>query len=181
MKKFASEEERKEYVRVQNEKQKENHRRWRLENRERLLAEKKLYYQTHKERTLEKMKAYRNEHKEEKSAYLKSYFSTKLGLATRRLNGYRKEDVKYGRETTITREWIVDHIYSSSCVYCGEADWHKLGCDRKVNSSGHTPENCIPACRRCNEKRGKKEFLQYIGSLWAGKAKPPHRSAGDSG
>lgn len=166
MKRFETDEERKEYNRRQNEKQRENHRRWRLENREHLLAEKKLYYQEHKKDVLAKQKEFRDNNPDVIKGRKKSYYSTKPGLASRRVCNYRREDLKYGRETTVTREWIMDHIFSSSCVYCGESDWRKLGTDRKDNSIGHTPENCVPSCKRCNEKRRRKDFHQFINRPW---------------
>lgn len=127
-------------------------KKWELENPEKIKAKGKRWYENNKEHALQ----VRNE-----------YRKSKPGRASIMLGGYRHFDRKYGRETTITREWIVDHIFSSSCVYCGESDWRKLGCDRKDNSIGHTPENCIPACSECNSAKARYPFHQYIGSLWS--------------
>lgn len=143
------------------------------------------YFQTHKEKKQQYSKQYYNEHIEQMRAYYKRYREehrdpsskrcrryasdeerTMYKTANSRLQNYRTEDLKYGREFSLTREWIVDHIFSSSCVYCGESDWHKLGTDRKDNSIGHTPENCVPSCKRCNEKRRLKDFLQSVNRPW---------------
>ena len=41
---------------------------------------------------------------------------------------YKKEDIKYNRETpNFDSKWVLENIFSKSCVYCGESDWHKLG------------------------------------------------------
>ncbi len=125
------------------------------------------WYVKHREEKIRHMAEYRNTHKEEKRAKAKAcYNSSQFYRAGQLFGRYKSKDLKYGRETTIAREWIVDHIFSSSCIYCGESDWHKLGCDRKDNSIGHTPENCVPCCSDCNNKRKRKEFHQYIGSQW---------------
>ena len=112
----------------------------------------KQYYLKHKEKILNNTRNYRN---------------TPIGRAVNLIGGYKEKDTKYNRgDCTLTADWIVENIFSGQkCVYCGESDWKKLGCDRIDDSLPHTPENCQPCCFKCNDKKPKtnlwKPVLQY--------------------
>lgn len=67
------------------------------------------------------------------------------------LHAYRGSDRTYGRECTLTEQQLVA-IIERPCLYCGTSDSAR-GADRIDNSRGHTPENCVPACRTCNMVR----------------------------
>lgn len=85
--------------------------------------------------------------------YNEKYLSTKKGRANNLLCSYRANDKKYNRgECTLTAQWIVDNIFSKSCVHCGEADWRKIGCNRLDNSKPHTENNVEPCCLKCNAR-----------------------------
>lgn len=87
----------------------------------------------------------------------------KLYRASYLVNSYRKKDIKYGRETNITPQWIIDNVFSGQhCWYCGEWDWRKLGVDRVNNSIGHTVNNVVPCCRNCNDARGSKSITELL-------------------
>lgn len=69
------------------------------------------------------------------------------------LSAYKQTDKKYNYgKSDLTAKWIVDNIFSKSCVHCGETDWHKLGCNRLDNSKPHTMDNVEPCCCKCNRK-----------------------------
>lgn len=94
------------------------------------------------------------------------YYDTPRGRSAYLLSGYRNLDKKFNRgECTITQKWILENIFTSSCTYCGESDWKKLGCDRIDNTLPHTPENCICACLNCNNQRSNRwsveDFKEY--------------------
>ena len=76
---------------------------------------------------------------------------------------YKKDDEKDGRgESTLTTGWIKKNIFSGQkCVYCGEEDWHKLGCDRIDNTKPHTPDNVVCSCSKCNIERGSMTFEEF--------------------
>lgn len=80
---------------------------------------------------------------------------------------YRKADQIKGYDTkdNVSGDWIMENIFASSCVYCGDSDWEHLGCDRIDNTKPHTPDNCICACRMCNVARKDNytvaEFKEY--------------------
>lgn len=80
-----------------------------------------------------------------------------MGRAHNLLAAYRKSDEKYNRGNgDLTAQWIVDNIFAKPCVYCGENDWHKIGCNRLDNSKPHTRNNVEPCCMRCNLKLPRK-------------------------
>lgn len=94
----------------------------------------------------------------------------KIRRAKGLINTYRKADKNYNRgECTLDAQWVVDNVFSGQvCCYCGESDWHKLGCDRKDSSLPHTPENCVPCCLYCNLKKSTipyDEFMRRIGKI----------------
>ena len=126
----------------------------------------KRYYQKHKEILKQKAKEKAPERREYQKKYQKEYRKTPSGRAQQLLNSYKEKDTKNNRgECTITKLWILENIFTSSCTYCGESDWKKLGCDRIDNTLPHTPENCVCSCWNCNNERKNKysveEFKEY--------------------
>lgn len=116
-------------------------------------------------------KEWYNKNKNRKKRYPSNdskYRNSINGRAHYLLHAYIRADKKYNRgEGDLTRQWMVENILSKSCVYCGETDYHKLGCDRKDNSLPHTQDNCLPCCEKCNKKKGKKNYNEYISWLQA--------------
>jgi hypothetical protein len=155
------------------------------EHRDTILEKRGKYYLEHKSEIQEyqneyriankdRLKEYRLQNKEERktsqdawllehpgymAANSQKYRSTKPGRAAAIIHRYAQNDIYHNRgKCTLTREWVVDHIFSSSCAYCGDSDWTHLGCDRIDNSLPHTPENCVCACGICNMERQIQEM-----------------------
>lgn len=124
---------------------------------------------------------YKSQWNEEHPDYYKEYYEANKEQATKQTNerrktqkgraiylksNYNRKDKKMGLPTdkNVDEDWIIKNIFGSSCIYCGESDWRKLGADRIDNAKGHTPDNCVPCCWDCNNERGKKysfeEFLK---------------------
>ena len=79
------------------------------------------------------------------------------------VNNYKWADINANRgECTLTAKWIVYNIFPKPCHWCGETDWHKLGCDRIDNDKPHTPDNVNPCCEECNKKRGTKTYDEFL-------------------
>ena len=170
-----------EYYQNNKEKLAEYYAEYQKNNKEKIAKRKAEYYQNNKEKITEyyqnnkekiaKRKAeYYQNNKEKITEYKAEYRSTKYGRAKCLLSAYRKNDrqnkvikaLNRG-ECTLTAEWIVDNIFSGqSCVYCGESDWMKMGCDRKDSWFPHTPENCVPCCNDCNTKKGTTPYDLYM-------------------
>lgn len=111
----------------------------------------------------ERVKKYYQLNKEKIKEQVVEWLKTPMGRARHLILSYKREDKKYNRgECTLTPEWIVEHIFSQPCHYCGESDWTKIGCDRKDSSLPHTPDNVVPCCRSCNCKKHTKSYEEYI-------------------
>ena len=167
-KKYFTEEERRaakrEYmnawIKANPEKWKEIHnkanRRWKAKNKEHI-AEYNAVYNAE----------WRLDNKEHIAEYNAEYHQTQKGRANQLFNNYRRNDKDANRgECTLTADWIIEHIFSQPCHYCGETDWKELGCDRIDNSLPHTPDNVVPCCAECNIKKMHKpydEFMKLIG------------------
>lgn len=129
----------------------------------------KQYHRNHREELIEYHKRYYQNHREKYSEYRteygKQYYQTQYGRAAHLLYAYRQMDELKGVETDLTPEWVIENIFKSKCYYCEEADWTKLGTDRIDNTKGHTMDNCICACGKCNVERGDRysveEFKRY--------------------
>lgn len=148
-KKYNSEEER-------IEGRKEYRKRWRERNLEHVKETDRIW----RENNEDKIKAWRDANPD----YRVKYRGTKLGRAKNLANDYERRDKEHNRgESTITYEWILENIFNGQCcVYCGEPNWKKLGCDRKDNSLPHTPDNVVPCCGECNTKKGRRTYDEYM-------------------
>jgi len=153
------------------EERKEYCKRYRKEHKEECNEYSRQYYkenpeyfsQYHKEHD----KQYREENKAKITVQQKNYKSSQWGRAVNLKGNYISIDKKKGFPTdqVVDADWIVENIFGSQCIYCGDSDWTKLGADRIDNTKGHTPDNIVCACESCNESRGDKftveEFIQY--------------------
>jgi hypothetical protein len=86
--------------------------------------------------------------------------------ASKMVSSYKNKDKKRNLKTDITSDWVIENILSKECSYCGTKEG--IGCDRKKNHEGHTKENCIPCCFRCNTIRGNffdVEEMKKIGEF----------------
>lgn len=95
-------------------------------------------------------------------------YATPIGRADNLVRRYNNEDKKRGFDISnnVTKEWVVDNIFSGSCFYCGDSNWEHLGCDRIDNSLPHTEDNVLCSCGICNTERACKnmsvsEFKNY--------------------
>lgn len=149
-----------EYYKNNREKKLEYQTAYYKENRENILEYHTEYYQTNKEKIAE----YQSQWKKNNPEYNAEYRATKIGRANTLLSGYRREDKDKNRgECTISGKWISENIFDGqTCRYCGESDWTKLGVDRKDSSLPHTPDNCVPCCKYCNDKKGTTPYTQYM-------------------
>jgi hypothetical protein len=76
---------------------------------------------------------------------------------------YQKNDIQKGRFFELSFEQSKD-IMESNCLYCGRYD-NPNGIDRLDSSIGHTLENCVPCCKRCNQMKWDMsidEFKEHI-------------------
>ena len=92
----------------------------------------------------------------------KSRRTTPEQRAKRLLADYKIDDKNKNRQFNLTFDWIMSNIFGGqSCVYCGETSWNLLGCDRIDNNKGHTTDNCVCSCGKCNVKRKKQNYYSF--------------------
>ena len=184
-------EEKKEYLKQYRKNNKEKIAAYRAENKEKISAQQAAWHAANKEKIAARRHAYYIAHKEEICAYNagrkeiraaynasrknihREYMavrrSTPRGRAESLIQAYNLRDKKRGFDITrnINTKWMEENIFSGQkCIYCGESDWRKLGCDRIDNTKGHTPDNVVCSCRKCNENRGDRysveEFVEKM-------------------
>ena len=156
--KYVTEDERLEAKRARN-------RKYMTKYRQEHKAERAKYREEHKAERAEYFAKYRQEHKDESTEIKRKYLNTKEGRASNLIRAYKQEDKKRGRgDIDLTVPWFIRNIFTK-CIYCGETDWKKLGCDRINNSKAHTMENVVPSCWDCNNKRQSKPFEQFYWEL----------------
>ena len=132
---------------------------YRKNNKPKLIEKKAEYRKNNKDKIAE----YNAEYYQNNKEYFAEYRQTPIGRASILLGAYKKADEQRNRgECTITSQWIVDNIFTSKCHYCGESDWHKLGCDRVDNSLPHTPDNVVCCCGECNIKRNRTDYQEFL-------------------
>ena len=120
-------------------------------------------YQKNQESIKERVKIYNTNNKDKRTEWYKIYRQTQKGRANYLLQSYKRRDKKYlNTDCTITSDFIINEIFSKTCVYCGESDWRNLGCDRIDNSKPHTPYNVVCSCKNCNTKRQNTPFITFI-------------------
>ena len=98
--------------------------------------------------------------KRQKKAKVRKYkyhHYTMKGNAESKISGYKKSDMAKGFKSTLTKEQLID-LWKDGCYYCGEMDWKKLGADRMDNSKGHTIDNVVCCCVKCNKQRSNIPF-----------------------
>ena len=96
----------------------------------------------------------------------KRKYRTQEGRSDALARKYRQSDKKkgYSIDQNIDKNWIINNIFNSCCIYCGDKEWTHLGADRIDSSKPHTPDNCVCSCYLCNiEKQTKsvEEFRAY--------------------
>lgn len=139
---------------------------YRKNNAEKCKEADRQYYLRNTEKQKNRSRNYKNKHQKYYTDYRKKYYATKNGRAKFLKFSYNKRDLEKGFtiDQNIDEKWIMEHVFESTCVYCGESEWDKLGVDRIDNSKGHTPDNCVPCCEKCNKTRSDRysfeEFLK---------------------
>lgn len=162
MKKYYTEEERKAVNR-------EKARLWREKNPEGNKENYKKnpdYWVEYRKKNKDKINDYRKKWRKEHSESDEMYRKTPMGRALSLINAYKKADKERNRgECTLTAKWVVDNIFTKPCHYCGKEGWEIIGCDRKDSNLPHTPENVVPSCKSCNDKKGTMSYDEFIKKL----------------
>ena len=128
-------------------------KKWYWSHKEFKNERQKEWYKENAEKRSEYNKKWREEHKEYDRERRRKYNDTPIGRASSLVNKYKGEDKKHNRGIgDLTKEWIVENIFSKPCVHCGKTGWKVIGCNRLDNSKPHTKDNVEPCCFDCNRK-----------------------------
>ena len=153
-------------------------KKWYDKNKELAKEKSRKYRQEHPDKVRDSQKKYSDANKEKRNEYSKqwnatnkSYFDeyskTEKYRANRILQNYNRYDKEDGHDGfNLTKEYILENIFKSSCIYCGDSNWKHLGCDRIDNEKAHTEDNVVCSCGICNVERFYKrmsveEFIEY--------------------
>ena len=100
----------------------------------------------------------------DKKRYLRwLYANNKEYKAHKMSNTYYSTDQRKGfTNGKLDERFIIENILNKKCVYCGEQDWKKLGCDRIDNTKGHTEDNVVCCCGKCNSIKSDKNTLDFL-------------------
>lgn len=71
----------------------------------------------------------------------------------------KSKDKRNGWDSDITTDFVSDLI-KNGCVYCGEVE--RIGLDRIDNSKGHTQDNVVACCPRCNYTRRDMPYAAWL-------------------
>lgn len=72
----------------------------------------------------------------------------------------KRSDRRHGRTFGLSPE-TVSALIARGCVYCGEAEV-RMTLDRIDNDKGHTEDNVVPACIRCNYTRRSMPYEAWL-------------------
>ncbi len=72
----------------------------------------------------------------------------------------RRSDTLRGQTCDLSKQEI-ELLISQGCQYCGERDL-RMTLDRIDNSKGHTRDNVVPACIRCNYARRDMPYEAWL-------------------
>lgn len=76
------------------------------------------------------------------------------------LQDSKNGDRKRGRANDLDREFVLS-VVSKPCTYCGESEL-RMTLDRIDNTLGHTKNNVVGACIRCNMARGSMPYAAWL-------------------
>ena len=129
---------------VCRENQRNRTTKWRENNREKTRAQQRVRYYADIEKT-------RRYHREKTNGY--NYDNP----IRNRLNYYKANAKKYGREWGLTDEYAIT-LMKAPCYYCGKLDRTKngtdiCGIDRVNNDNGYILTNSVSCCKLCNEAK----------------------------
>ena len=151
--------------------EKEAYHRRRNEDPEKIREQRRQYALREEERNPGANKKRQNRfyenHPERKKEYSDKYCKSKKGRANQLKTSYNRKDKEKGFsvDQNIDKNWIINNIFTSKCIYCGDDDWTHLGADRIDNDKPHTPDNVVCSCFVCNCERSDKytveEFKAY--------------------
>lgn len=145
------------------------------EHREERIAYNHKYYFEHYEKAMAYQTDYRDAHREEMREKNKAYRKANPGKVKNNLDRYRARKAAAPINDLTCDQWQeILSVYHYRCVYCDETCWrcrqrkHVLTKDHIIPLSkggSHTVSNIVPACKKCNSKKGNRAPLKPVQPL----------------
>jgi 5-methylcytosine-specific restriction endonuclease McrA len=160
-KRYEQSEKRKAYHKKRNNSEsfKKHYREWAESERGREVSRRAVSKFQQSEKGIKARKEY------EKSEARKSYLKSEKHKATEaRCHHKRRITAKCTLSTLTTEEWeLIKKRYKYRCVYCGEKKPLTRDHIIPLSKGGEfTKENIVPACRRCNSRKGNRPVLLQL-------------------
>ena len=102
----------------------------------------------------------RREYHRQRELVLKRMRAEGVDVARFILREARRSDKLRGRVCDLTKAQI-ESLIAPGCGYCGETRL-RMTLDRVDNSKGHTSDNVVPACIRCNYARRDMPYEAWL-------------------
>lgn len=127
---------------------------WYVENRDDALAARKSYY-----------KRASAENPEQFKGYAANYYrnnADRVREIARKHASARRAALASAPACWYAAERYVDVILADPCVYCGEPTEHIDHVLPVVDGGAHAWENLAPTCARCNQRKNRKQLLDFM-------------------
>ena len=130
---------------------------YREANKEAIAEQNKTYYEEHKEAIAEQKKTYYEENKGAINERQAAYYRTPKGKFTGIKSTAKERNINF----SLPFKLYESQLWGKPCHYCG-CEIEVTGLDRKNSDKGYTPDNVVPCCGDCNNKKSTKPYEQFI-------------------
>ena len=162
----------KKYAAENKEKKAATSKKWKEENPERVAINNKRYRQNNRKKLAERSKKWAEENKEEVIATRKRYAAANpdYQLLYRRKNPdkvsnqyHRRRAQKIGNGVFTITTRFMKNLYNSPCRYCGANESITADHIIPIHRGGiHSEGNLQPLCGSCNSSKGAKLWIEFI-------------------
>lgn len=131
-------------------------------NREQMRRRALAYYGKNKERIQQYQRSYRAVNKEKIAETRRAYYAANVGMF--RADGHSYRARKRNLECCGLSPAQIEHLYASSCVYCGDQAEHIDHVKPLADGGKHCAVNLVPACAPCNLSKNAKQLSEFLAS-----------------
>lgn len=150
------------YAEAHRERKSEMGKQWYLKNKERKSDMVKKWVADNKERRIKTITLWRETHKDKYMAIISKYKKNHPERSV--MAEERRRSIKKQLPATLTNDQWEDtkKHFGYKCAYCGaEVALSQDHFIALTNGGGYTPNNIIPACKRCNSSKNNKSFEEW--------------------
>ena len=138
---------------------------YKMKNRKKVLEHQAKYRKNNKEKVIESNLNYRKNNILKERERARKYHQTPRGKALSIINCHKKKARLKGVKADFTIEqWIAcKQYFDNSCAYCGSkiSQLELEHVTPKIKNGGFTASNILCACRKCNNSKSDKYFIEW--------------------